>query len=166
MADNLQNNDQNSGNDGAISPKDAEPGFFDILIIDDDKWIQRVLINYLRNWKLSAMPMQDPIEGMVFAIEKKPKLILLDIKMPYINGDSVLRFLKNLKITAKIPVIIISGNLEKDLVRDLYQKGADGFLSKPVTIESLYEKLKSVLGAEAFAEFEEAEVKKEHEPKQ
>jgi CheY-like chemotaxis protein len=121
---------------------------FPILIVDDDRWIQRIFNQYLSKWNFEHIEAFDSFEGMDQALRHKPLMIFLDIIMPEVTGDITLKFLRAVEITKDIPVVIISGNLNKDVLKNTYRDGAAGFLSKPFTKEVLLAKIVEVLDDE------------------
>lgn len=123
---------------------------YNILTIDDDKWIQRIFSQYLNQWGFNNISAMDPFSGLEEAIRNKPLIIFLDIVMPEVNGDLLIKFLKKLEYTSKIPVVIISGNLNKELIKNTYLSGAAGFITKPFNQETLFNKIKEVLDPAIF----------------
>jgi two-component system, response regulator len=70
---------------------------------------------------------------------RPPKLVLLDIKMPKVDGIDVLRRLKESPETRGIPVVVMtSSNEERDVV-DAYRHGANSYIVKPVQFEAFAE---------------------------
>jgi two-component system, response regulator len=68
-----------------------------------------------------------------------PKLVLLDIKMPKVDGIEVLRRLKENPATRNIPVVVMtSSNEERDVV-DSYRLGVNSYIVKPVQFDSFME---------------------------
>lgn len=118
---------------------------YKVLTIDDDKWIQRIFTQYLSNWGFTNISAFDPFTGLSEAIKQKPILIFLDIYLPEVNGEVLIKFLKKLEFTQDIPIVIISGNLNKDLIKTTYHSGAAGFITKPFTQDTLFSKIKEVL---------------------
>lgn len=116
-----------------------------VLVIDDDKWIHRVVVHYLKNWGFHPVSAFDPIEGVALSIELRPRLILLDIVMPDIKGDVMLKLFKRIESTANIPIIIISGNLSIEVLGTTYKDGAAGFITKPIKEVVLLKKINEVL---------------------
>lgn len=129
-----------------------DDGSFPVLIVDDDKWIHRVLSHYLRSWGFEPYSAYDAIEGVALAIKHRPILILLDIVMPEVKGDIMLRMLKKIEITTDIPIIVISGNLNTEVLGNTFKNGAAGFLTKPITQQVLQDKVSECLGPAIFTD--------------
>jgi twitching motility two-component system response regulator PilH len=117
----------------------------DILIVDDDQWTHRIFGKYLTEWGFNPISAMNSFEGLNSAIKYKPALIFLDIVMSELPGEIILKILKNLEMTSDIPVVIISANLNKELLSETYKSGASGFISKPFTQKIIYESLKKSL---------------------
>jgi CheY-like chemotaxis protein len=100
-----------------------------ILVIDDSRFMQLAIEKVLREAGYRAIAVGDGDEGLRAAIQKSPDLILLDIMLPSLPGTSVLRSLKHNPVTAKIPVIVLTGLTRLDEAR-LKSEGADGYLAK------------------------------------
>jgi len=118
---------------------------YKILTIDDDKWIQRIFTQYLNLWGFKHLVAMDAVSGLNLAVKEKPLLIFLDIVLPEITGDLALQFFKGLEDTKDIPVVIISANLSKELLRITHKNGASGFISKPFNQEILFDKVREYL---------------------
>lgn len=72
-------------------------------------------------------------------ISRPPKLVLLDIKMPKVDGIEVLRRLKENPATHAIPVVVMtSSNEERDVI-DSYRLGVNSYIVKPVQFEAFME---------------------------
>jgi len=69
-------------------------------------------------------------------INNKPKVILLDLKMPRISGLDVLEQLTANEITKKIPVVVLTSSKEHPDVEKSYMLGANSYIVKPVDFES------------------------------
>lgn len=65
-----------------------------------------------------------------------PKLILLDIKMPKINGLQVLQRLKSDERTKKIPVVMLTSSKEDPDIKKCYELGVNSYIIKPVDFEN------------------------------
>lgn len=123
---------------------------YPVLIIDDDRWLQRIFSQYLKSWGFKHIQAMNSFEGVDQAIKHKPLLIFLDIIMPDVTGEVTLKFLKGIEFLKDVPVVIISGNLNKEVLKTTYKDGASGFISKPFTKDILYNKIKDVLDPKIF----------------
>lgn len=68
----------------------------------------------------------------------KPKLILLDLKMPKVNGIEVLQRIKADKSTKTIPVVVMTSSREDPDIKTCYDLGVNSYLVKPVDFESFF----------------------------
>jgi two-component system response regulator len=78
-------------------------------------------------------------------VNNKPKLILLDLKMPKVSGLEVLEKLTTDQLTKKIPVVVLTSSKENPDVERAYVLGANSYIVKPVDFES-FQKIVSDLG--------------------
>src|ERR1700751_5576385 len=68
-------------------------------------------------------------------VENMPKVILLDLKMPKVNGIEVLRILKTDLRTKKIPIVILTSSKEDPDIQTCYQLGVNSYVVKPVNFD-------------------------------
>ncbi|MFQ5452798.1 MAG: sigma-54-dependent transcriptional regulator [Candidatus Zixiibacteriota bacterium] len=113
-----------------------------ILVIDDDPKILWLLTEGLSD-KFDFVSARDGIEGIQMVFTEKPDLILLDIKMPGMNGIDVLEKLR--KVDDRPEVIMVSGHGETQYVVDSIKKGAAEFVNKPFDVQELEIHINSVL---------------------
>jgi two-component system response regulator len=73
-----------------------------------------------------------------------PKVILLDIQMPKINGIEVLQQLKGNPQTASIPVVILTSSKENPDIKKCYELGANSYIVKPVNFEGFAEAIRNL----------------------
>jgi CheY-like chemotaxis protein len=116
----------------------------EILLVEDNAGDAELIIRALRKVNLAnhLIHVKDGEEALEFIFatgaftgrEKKnmPKVILLDIKMPKVDGIEVLRQIKANSETKRIPVVIMtSSKEEQDIIRS-YELGVNSFVVKPV----------------------------------
>jgi two-component system, response regulator len=121
--------------------------YVEILLVEDNTSDAELTIRALKKNNLAnnLFHVKDGAEALNFIYCKseyahrnnknKPKLILLDLKMPKIDGLEVLKILKSDEETKHIPIVILtSSKEEKDLINS-YQLGANSFIQKPVEFE-------------------------------
>ncbi len=113
-----------------------------LLIIDDDPKVSWILKEGL-NSDYDILTAGDGIEGIQMASKEKPQLILLDIKMPGMNGLDVLRKIK--KSDLNTDVIMLSGQGETDTVVEAVRQGAFYFINKPFDVREVDLQLQKAL---------------------
>lgn len=116
-----------------------------ILFVNDDPDIVKALSPILRarNYLVSAASGGE--EGLQKAKNERPDLILLEIKMPDINGYDVCRELRSNRATRNIPVIMISANGGSDSILKARSSGASDYIVKPFDLFTLLSKLRKFL---------------------
>lgn len=72
-----------------------------------------------------------------------PVVILLDIKMPKLNGIEVLRYLKGHPALKQLPVVILTSSRQGPDLAECYQLGANGYVVKPVESAAFFEAIKA-----------------------
>ena len=113
-----------------------------ILIIDDEKDVVSVVSVRLGAAGYQAIPAYSGLEGIKLAIEQKPKLIILDLMMPGIDGFEVLRRLKANNQTRNIPVIVFSCKSESDAIFKAQDLGSVDYIIKPFESQELLDLVK------------------------
>lgn len=73
-----------------------------------------------------------------------PHLVLLDIKLPKIDGFTVLKQIRGNRITRLIPVVILTTSNEEGDIRNGYQLGANSYIRKPVSFERFMDVVKEI----------------------
>lgn len=104
-----------------------------ILVIDDDKDVGYIFKKALAMEGYSVLTALDGVSGLRIVKEKKPDIVLLDLKMSKMNGIEVLRRIK--KIDENIVVIIITGYGTMDTARTAMKFGAFDYITKPIDLE-------------------------------
>jgi two-component system response regulator len=124
----------------------------DILLVEDNPEDAELTIHQLKKHNMSnnLFHVSDGEEALEFIfaegkyagqqeIVNSPKLILLDIKMPKVNGMEVLEKLKSDKRTKNIPVVILTSSKEDPDIKQCYDLGANSYIVKPVNFEGFAE---------------------------
>ncbi len=106
---------------------------YKVMLVDDERLIRQGL-KKLINWTSFGFEIVDEAEDGISALEKiqnhLPDLILLDIRMPGIDGISLLKKMRNLDITSK--VIFLTGYAEFQYAKEAIPLGVEAFLTKPI----------------------------------
>ena len=128
----------------------------EILLVEDNFNDAELIIRALRKVNLAnnLIQLKDGAEALDFlfpknnfkeAAEQLPKLILLDIKMPRVNGIEVLQKIKSHQLTKFIPVVIMTSSKEEQDIVKTYELGVNSYVVKPVEFNS-FAKAVSELG--------------------
>jgi len=117
----------------------------DCLIVDDIENNRIILRNILEKLGLSVVEVSNPFEIVDTALNIKPKIIFLDLKMPELDGFEVIKLIKAEAKLADIPVIAISAFAITDIFEKTKNYGFAGFIKKPFTIEQITEELKKYI---------------------
>ncbi|SDT84797.1 response regulator [Desulfobacula phenolica] len=112
-----------------------------MLIIEDDNEFSAILAAFFQKNGYESIIASDGETGIKFVIEHQPTAIILDIGLPGIDGWAVLSELKNNPATRHIPVHIMSAF---DNTRQGLEKGAVGYLTKPVDTRGLQKALNRI----------------------
>ncbi|BCL37579.1 response regulator [Nostoc sp. MS1] len=121
------------------------PSLKRILIVEDNDINRMLLSDYL---SYSGYNVQSLATGSFFFIkiqQFKPDLILLDLKLPDIDGYSLLQQIKQQQDFTKIPVIVVSGFAFKSDQERAVDLGACGYFVKPVNLNKLLGKISEEL---------------------
>ncbi len=116
-----------------------------ILLVEDDLDIIQILSMRLEINGFDVITATDGELGLEKAKEQKPDLILLDLMLPKINGYEVCQMLKFDDDHKDIPIVITSSlHMESERTRAI-EAGADAYFLKPVDLELLLVKMKSLM---------------------
>jgi CheY-like chemotaxis protein len=120
-----------------------------ILVVDDEADIVGWLKHLLSHSGYRVAEAYDGIQALESVAADKPDLILLDMKMPRMDGRTTLRRLRAEEESRDIPVIVLSANAVADDAerRQLMDLGVRGFMNKPVTVEQLIAEIRKHLEA-------------------
>jgi two-component system response regulator len=120
----------------------------EILLIEDNPHDAELTIRALKKHHIAnnLVHLKDGAEALDFIfgtgtyagrnIQNKPKVILLDLKMPKVDGIEVLRRIKENDATKKIPVVILTSSKEDPDINRCYELGANSYIVKPVEFDN------------------------------
>jgi DNA-binding response OmpR family regulator len=115
-----------------------------ILIIEDDLDSQLLMGECLGYENYEVFLAGHGNEALnVVAVKGLPDLIIMDLSLPFITPKDFLEKFRKQQTAKKIPVLIISG--KSDIVEQVEQLKANGYLSKPIDIDNLYEKVATLI---------------------
>jgi putative nucleotidyltransferase with HDIG domain len=135
-----------------------------VLYIDDTlsnlEFVERILAHHSRNSArarptltgrilgeqpaMALLTAMDGQSGLALARERHPDLILLDLKLPDMSGEDVLRALRDDPATRSIPVAILSADTSRSRMQQMFAAGAQAYLTKPLDLKSFTEMLTAI----------------------
>ena len=118
------------------------------MVIEDDQTVRELICELLEMAGLTVEFARDGREGVRKGRKVDYDLILLDIFLPFADGEKVLKIFKRFSHTERLPIIVISGNLTKDLLIRLKEQGVRGFLAKPFDSSAFYDVVGSICPVE------------------
>ena len=133
-----------------------DPNTVEILLVEDNPQDLELALRALRKAKLSnrIQVARDGAEALDYIfcegphaarqIEQGPNVILLDLKLPKIDGLEVLKKIKGDPRTKTIPVVVLTSSKEQSDVVESYRLGVNSYIVKPVNFESFAEAVKSI----------------------
>jgi two-component system alkaline phosphatase synthesis response regulator PhoP/two-component system response regulator VicR len=102
-----------------------------VLVCDDERHIVRLIQVNLERQGYEVVTAFDGREGLEKIRAEKPKLVVLDVMMPYMDGFEVLKNLRKEPETEHLPVIMLTAKAQDKDVFEGYHYGADMYLTKP-----------------------------------
>jgi DNA-binding response OmpR family regulator len=117
-----------------------------LLVIDDDPALCQLLKAAFSRVGATVVAAHDGYQGVLMLQEEEPDLVILDIRMPYMNGWETCRQIRQI---SNVPIIILTAlHDDSDIVKGL-EAGADDFLSKPFSPSILIARAQAALRWEA-----------------
>ena len=120
-----------------------------ILLIEDDKFLRKVIVRKLTTEGYEVVEAIDGERGIEATREEKPDLVILDLVLPEIDGFEVLATLKKDKDVFKIPVVVLSNLGDKEnMERALKMGAADYLIKSSLEPSEILERINKIFGKE------------------
>ena len=128
----------------------------DLLLVEDNPHDAELAIRALRKhpWGQHLHHVEDGAEALDFLFRagryagrrslKQPRLVLLDLKLPKVDGVEVLRRLKADDRLRSIPIVVLTSSREERDLRECYRLGANSYIVKPVDFDQFKRSLEQV----------------------
>lgn len=127
-----------------------------VLLVEDNPQDAELTIRALKKHHLAneLFHVEDGAEALDFLLgrgkyegletDRPPKVVLLDLKLPKVNGLEVLRTMKTNERTRAIPVVVVTSSAEDPDMQTAYDLGANSYVVKPVQFEAFIEAMSKV----------------------
>lgn len=116
----------------------------DVLIVDDDPPIRNLLRQIFKRIGLEAREARDGVEAISHVEASMPRLIMLDLMMPRMNGWEVLEALRERGMLEQVPVVVLTA-VGSQRTENLSSYGVRAVLNKPFEIHDLIATVKTIL---------------------
>ncbi len=114
-----------------------------ILVVEDSFTTRKIVCKIVKEAGHEPLQASDGREGLEMISSRKPECIILDLMMPEMDGFEVLKTLN--KQESKIPVIVLSADIQEIVKKECMELGAKAFINKPMIKDELHTLIKSVL---------------------
>ena len=137
-------------------------GAVDILLVEDNPRDAELTLRALKRRNLAnrVFVVEDGAEALDFIfcrgryvqrkVEHPPKVILLDLKLPKVNGLEVLRAIRAEEETRRVPVVMVTSSAEDPDTQAAYGLGANSYVVKPVEFDAFQEAMSQLSGCPKF----------------
>jgi two-component system cell cycle response regulator DivK len=120
-----------------------------VMIVEDNELNMKLFNDLLRANGYDTLPMRNGYDALDALKENRPDLIIMDIQLPEISGLEVTKLIKQDEALRHIPVIAVTAFAMKGDEERIRQGGCEGYLSKPISVSTFIETVKSYVGAAA-----------------
>ena len=118
-----------------------------VLVVEDDEENMEAIRDLLKLVDYDVLEARNGRIGVEMAGAEKPDVILMDMRMPELDGYEATRQLKGAAETKAIPIIALTGEAMEEQRRQAMDAGCDDFVSKPVDFDQLLDRITAALGA-------------------
>ncbi len=122
-------------------PKDAQK----ILVVEDNQLYRDMLVNILVKEEYNVDESADGLNALKKIKNTQYDLVLMDLFMPNLDGINATKQIKSITGGKKLPVIALTGNKNKDLIKTWAEQGLKGYILKPSTKKEILEAVGKIL---------------------
>ena len=117
-----------------------------VLVVEDNELNMKLFHDLLEASGYNILQTRNGLEAIDIAREHKPDLILMDIQLPEVSGLEVTKWIKEDDDLRAIPVIAVTAFAMKGDEERIRQGGCEGYLSKPISVASFIQTVRSFVG--------------------
>ncbi len=130
---------------GGASADDSTGAARKILVVDDSAMIRRLVVSVVQQLGYRALEAPDGASALALARQFHPDLVILDVKMPDMDGLEVLRAIRREAGLTKTPVLMLSTESDRDAITRALSCRASEYLVKPVGVTELKRRIARLL---------------------
>jgi CheY-like chemotaxis protein len=116
-----------------------------VLVVEDHPDMRELLVWQMELMGFAAIPAKHGREGVEKALQEKPQLILMDIKMPEMDGWKATRILRSNPATQDIPILAATALCRESDLKSCIEAGCNDYIVKPFTFQELQGKIREYI---------------------
>jgi len=113
-----------------------------ILLVEDNEKNMKLARDLLQYHGFTTVEATNAEDGIVLAKERSPKLVLMDIQLPGMDGVAALEHLRGDPNTSRIPIVAMTASVMKEDRERFDKAGFDGFITKPIDVKTFPEQIR------------------------
>jgi two-component system, cell cycle response regulator DivK len=122
-----------------------------ILLMEDDPYEAQMVIRVMERQGYQVLHAPDGESGLQLAMEEQPDIILLDLGLPDLDGQTVAALLRSMPHLAQVPVVAVTA-WPPDTARQMARAyGCNGFISKPISLREFPSQVAAYLNPAAWS---------------
>ncbi len=116
-----------------------------ILVVEDHPYLSNITTLQLERLGFAVISVNNGMEGVEKAIEEKPQLILMDIRMPGMDGREATRKIRSNPETKDIPILAFTVLFRESELNECIEAGCNDYIVKPFTHKQLSSRIEKLL---------------------
>lgn len=116
-----------------------------VLLVDDVRTILEQEKEILASLNLDFMTAEHGTEALKIITQQKPDIVLLDLMLPGMNGDTICKFVKARPELANTSVVIVTARDDEKELQRCFQSGCDAYVIKPINRDDLINKVQILI---------------------
>jgi CheY-like chemotaxis protein len=117
-----------------------------LMIVEDQEDALELLSAYMATQGFAVCGTSTALHAIELAVTRRPDVILTDVSMPFVDGWTILTTLREHPLTAKTPIVVMTGRTDPEARQEAERRGCSAFLTKPSDPLTLTRTLHAVLG--------------------
>jgi CheY-like chemotaxis protein len=111
-----------------------------IMLVDDEPVILKMEKEALKPLGITIIEASSGVEAIKKLANEKPDVLFLDLVLPDMTGESIVKFVKSSETLKDVSVIVVTGREDTETIERCYRSGCDGYVTKPIEPDSIVEK--------------------------
>jgi two-component system cell cycle response regulator DivK len=116
-----------------------------ILLVEDNEKNMKLARDLLQYHGFQTVEATNAEDGITLAKERAPKLVLMDIQLPGMDGVSALEHLRKDPKTSRIPIVAMTASVMKEDRERFDKAGFDGFITKPIDVRAFPQQVRDAI---------------------